>query len=115
MTEKEKLLEYHPVVTADQQYPLIVSIGTFENLPNTILLVVPFVIPAVSGTIILHWANWSKLRDHRALGMDILQNNIAAVTWKCITFLKIDHGIIYQQFRIKPCTYRMGENIRNAL
>ena len=30
MAEKEKLLEYHPVVTADQQYPLILGIGTFK-------------------------------------------------------------------------------------
>ena len=39
MAEEEKLLEYHPVVTADQQYPLIVSIepcthGMDENIRN---------------------------------------------------------------------------------
>ena len=114
MAEKEKLLECRPVVTADQQYPLILGIGTFENLPNTILLVVSLVIPAVSGTIILYWATWSKLLDRRALSIDILQNNIAAASWKCIAFLKIDHRIIYKQSGVKPGTYGMGENIRNA-
>ena len=63
----------------------------------------------------LYWVNWSKLLYHRTLGIDILQNNIAAVTWKCIAFLKIDHRIIHKQFGVKPGTYGMGENIRNAL
>ena len=70
---------------------------------------------AVSGTTILHWTNWNKLLDHRTPSIDILQNNIAAVAWKCIAFLKIDHRIIYKQFGVKPCTHGMGENIRNAL
>ena len=41
MAEEEKLLEYHPVVTADQQDPLIVSIepgthGMGENIRNAL-------------------------------------------------------------------------------
>ena len=41
MAEKEKLFEYRPVVTADQQYPLIVSIepcthGMGENIRNAL-------------------------------------------------------------------------------
>ena len=41
MAEEEKLLEYHPVVTAVQQHPLIVSIkpctyGMGENIRNAL-------------------------------------------------------------------------------